>query len=155
MKRRIGLSLGADLCWPICYEEILERWSPQLNVGGDSIELEVERVSIRPFALAHRKRFDVVLDRVTHWYHTSREWIKKSILMDGLYVLNNPWTIQSMEKQTTYCADDGARAPRPRHLDASAERVRVHTRSGTHSRAVREAIRPSVRSASKSATPTL
>jgi hypothetical protein len=24
--------------------------------------------------------------------------------MDGLYVLNNPWTIQSMEKQTTYCA---------------------------------------------------
>ena len=22
--RRIGLSLGADLCWPICYEEILK-----------------------------------------------------------------------------------------------------------------------------------
>jgi hypothetical protein len=24
--------------------------------------------------------------------------------MDGLYVFNNPWAIQSMEKQTTYCA---------------------------------------------------
>ena len=24
--------------------------------------------------------------------------------MDGLYVLNNPWSLQSMEKQTTYCA---------------------------------------------------
>jgi hypothetical protein len=24
--------------------------------------------------------------------------------MDGLYVLNNPWSVQSMEKQTTYCA---------------------------------------------------
>jgi hypothetical protein len=24
--------------------------------------------------------------------------------MDGLYVLNNPWALQSMEKQTTYCA---------------------------------------------------
>jgi hypothetical protein len=24
--------------------------------------------------------------------------------MDGLYVLNNPWAVQSMEKQTTYCA---------------------------------------------------
>lgn len=104
MKRRIGLSLGADLCWPICYEEILARWSPSIDIDGQSIELEVERVSIRPFALKHRERFDVVLDRVTHWFNTSREWIKKAILMDGLYVLNNPWTIQSMEKQTTYCA---------------------------------------------------
>ena len=24
--------------------------------------------------------------------------------MDGLYVLNNPWAVQSMEKQTSYCA---------------------------------------------------
>ena len=23
--RRIGLSLGADICWPICFEEILAR----------------------------------------------------------------------------------------------------------------------------------
>jgi hypothetical protein len=26
------------------------------------------------------------------------------VLMDGLYVFNNPWSVQSMEKQTTYCA---------------------------------------------------
>ncbi len=45
-----------------------------------------------------------MLDRLTHWYHTSREWIKKAILMDGLYVFNNPWSVQSMEKHTTYCA---------------------------------------------------
>ena len=24
--------------------------------------------------------------------------------MDGTYVFNNPWSVQSMEKQTTYCA---------------------------------------------------
>ena len=24
--------------------------------------------------------------------------------MDGLYVFNNPWAVQSMEKHTTYCA---------------------------------------------------
>ena len=23
--RRIGLSLGADICWPICYQEIVKR----------------------------------------------------------------------------------------------------------------------------------
>ncbi|MDQ2696669.1 MAG: hypothetical protein M3Z21_15100, partial [Pseudomonadota bacterium] len=41
---------------------------------------------------------------LTHWYHTSREWIKKIIVMDDVYVFNNPWTLQSMEKHTTYCA---------------------------------------------------
>jgi len=29
---------------------------------------------------------------LTHWYHTSREWIKKAVIMDGLYVFNNPWS---------------------------------------------------------------
>ena len=25
ITRRIGLSLGADLCWPLCFEEIIRR----------------------------------------------------------------------------------------------------------------------------------
>jgi hypothetical protein len=49
-------------------------------------------------------RYDVVLDRLTHWYHTSREWIKKAVVMDGLYVLNNPFSLQAMEKHTSYVA---------------------------------------------------
>ncbi|MBZ0111019.1 MAG: hypothetical protein K8J08_01025, partial [Thermoanaerobaculia bacterium] len=47
-------------------------------------------------------------------YHTSREWVKKSILLDDTYVLNNPWSIQSMEKQTTYCAMMRLGMPVPR-----------------------------------------
>ncbi|HSF19020.1 MAG TPA: hypothetical protein VLK65_26075 [Vicinamibacteria bacterium] len=104
ITRRIGLSLGADLCWPICYEEILRRWNPRLRVGTDIVRFEVERVTIEPFDLRAPCRYDLVLDRLTHWYHLSREWIKKAVVMDGLYVLNNPWSIQSMEKQTTYAA---------------------------------------------------
>jgi hypothetical protein len=46
--------------------------------------------------------YDVVVDRLTHWFHTSREWIKKSVIMDGLYVFNNPWSVQSIQKATTY-----------------------------------------------------
>ena len=49
-------------------------------------------------------RYDVVLDRLTHWYHTSREWIKKAVVMNDLYVLNNPWSIQANEKHTSYAA---------------------------------------------------
>lgn len=104
VTRKIGLSLGADICWPICYQEIMKRLDLAIEWQGDRVTLEVERVTIEPFDLRQPCKYDVVLDRLTHWYHTSREWIKKAILMDGLYVLNNPWAVQSMEKQTTYCA---------------------------------------------------
>jgi hypothetical protein len=102
--RRIGLSLGADICWPICYEEIVKRLQLAIPWRGDTVGIDVERVSIEPFDLRQPVRYDLVIDRLTHWYHTSREWIKKAVIMDGLYVFNNPWSVQSMEKQTTYCA---------------------------------------------------
>jgi hypothetical protein len=102
--RKIGLSLGADICWPICYEELVRRLDLALPIGGDTVRFAVERVTIEPFGLRQPCPYDVVLDRLTHWYHPSREWIKKAVVMDDLYVLNNPWSIQSMEKQTTYCA---------------------------------------------------
>jgi len=102
--RRIGLSLGADICWPICYEGLLKELDLAIPDGNDTLTFEVERVHIEPFDLQQPCKYDVVIDRLTHWYHTSREWIKKAILMDDLYVFNNPWTLQSMEKLTTYCA---------------------------------------------------
>src|SRR5262245_47814690 len=102
--RRIGLSLGADICWPICYEEILRRLDLSLPIKGDQVRFEVEHVPIEPFDLRQSCKYDLVIDRLTHWFHSRREWIKKSIVMDGLYVFNNPWSVQSMEKSTTYCA---------------------------------------------------
>jgi len=104
ITRRIGLSLGADICWPICYEELLKRLDLHLAIDGDTVSIECDRVLIEPFDLQQPCRYDVVIDRLTHWYHTSREWIKKAILVNDLYVFNNPWTLQSMEKQTTYAA---------------------------------------------------
>ncbi len=102
--RRIGLSLGADLCWPICFEAILRQMKLSLPIDGETVTFESERVAIEPYDIRKGCPYDLVIDRLTHWYHTSREWIKKAILMDDLYVFNNPWSIQSMEKQTTYCA---------------------------------------------------
>ncbi len=102
--RKIGLSLGADICWPICYEEILKRLDLGVPSGTDTLRFETERVTIEPFDLRQPCQYDLVIDRLTHWYHTSREWIKKSVVMDGLYVFNNPWAVQAMEKHTSYCA---------------------------------------------------
>ena len=104
VTRKIGLSLGADICWPLCYEQILDKLQLAIAYQGDTVRIAVDRVTIEPFDLRQPCEYDVVLDRLTHWYHTSREWIKKAILMDGLYVLNNPWSVQSMEKHTSYCA---------------------------------------------------
>lgn len=102
--RNIGLSLGADLCWPAAYEAIMARLDLRIPFEGDTLRFEVERVSIEPFDLRQSCKYDVVIDRLTHWFHTSREWIKKAVIMDGLYVFNNPWSVQSMEKHTAYCA---------------------------------------------------
>lgn len=104
LHKRIGLSLGADLCWPQCFEDILTRLDPKLKVGKDTVTVSSDRVVIEPFDLEQKVEYDLVIDRLTHWYGVTREWIKKAVVMDGTYVFNNPWSVQSMEKQTSYCA---------------------------------------------------
>ena len=104
VTRQIGLSLGADICWPICFEEILRRLKLAIPWHGDTLSFEVSRVTIEPFDLRQPCRYDVVIDRLTHWYHTSREWIKKAVVLDDLYVFNNPWSVQANEKHTSYVA---------------------------------------------------
>ncbi|MCG3173158.1 MAG: hypothetical protein GMKNLPBB_01336 [Myxococcota bacterium] len=104
VTRRIGLSLGADLCWPACYEEILKRLKLSIPVDGDAVSFETERVTIEPFDLSQPVKYDLIIDRLTHWLPITREWIKKAVVMNGAYVLNNPFAIQAMEKNTTYVA---------------------------------------------------
>ncbi|SDL83460.1 ATP-grasp domain-containing protein [Aliiruegeria lutimaris] len=103
--KQVGLSLGADICWPIAYESLFEALTRDgLKIGKNTYDFALERVTIEPFSLHQPVKYDVVIDRLTHWYSTSREWIKKAILMDDLYVYNNPWSLQSNEKHTSYAA---------------------------------------------------
>lgn len=102
VTKRIGLSLGADICWPIAFTEILKRLDLAIPVGKDTVRFDVQRMTIDPFDLREPKRYDLVIDRLTHWYNTRREWIKKAVMMDDVYVFNNPWSVQSMEKSTSY-----------------------------------------------------
>ena len=102
--RRIGLSLGADICWPICFEALLAELDLAIPEGKDTLRFDVSRKPIEPFDLREPVKYDVVIDRLTHWYQPSREWIKKAIVADDLYVFNNPWSLQAMEKHTSYAA---------------------------------------------------
>ena len=114
VTRRIGLSLGADLCWPIAYRAILKRLDLRIPASDGTARFKVEDVTIEPFDLQQPGRYDLVIDRLTHWYFPTREWIKKSVVMDDLYVFNNPWSVQSMEKHTSYCAMMRLGLPVPR-----------------------------------------
>ena len=101
----IGLSLGADICWPICYESLFEGLKLDgMKWRGKSLDFTCDRVTIEPYSLHQPVKYDVVIDRLTHWYSLSREWIKKAILINDLYVYNNPWSLQSNEKHTSYAA---------------------------------------------------
>jgi hypothetical protein len=104
VTRSIGLSLGADICWPASYEALIQRLDLAIPYKGDTVRFKTSRVRVQPFDLEGSTEYDLVLDRITHWFMTTREWIKKITLMDGVYTLNNPWSIQANEKHATYCA---------------------------------------------------
>src|SRR5580658_2052110 len=100
----IGLLLGTEEDWPTAFEEILRRIGPVKDRGGSTHAFECERITIEPFGLRDRPRYDLVIDRLAYWYYVPREWLKKVALMDDVYLLNNPFTFQAMEKHAAYCA---------------------------------------------------
>lgn len=100
----LGLMLGNEEDWSGAFEELLRRVDPVLDEGGDRHRFTTERITIEPFNLRARPRYALVIDRLAHWYFVPREWLKKISLMDDVYLLNNPFTFQSMEKHAAYCA---------------------------------------------------
>ena len=100
----IGLLLGTEEDWPTAFEEILLRLGPVQGAGGSRHTFDCERITIEPFGLRDHPRYDLVIDRLAYWYYHPREWLKKVALMDGVYLLNSPFTFQSMEKHAAYCA---------------------------------------------------
>src|SRR5215472_16184955 len=88
-RHLIGLLLGTEEDWPLAFEELLRRIGPVTGPDGTLHSFDCERITI---------------DRLAYWYYHPREWLKKVALMDGVYLLNSPFTFQSMEKHAAYCA---------------------------------------------------
>jgi hypothetical protein len=100
----IGLLLGTEEDWPSAFEALVDRLGEILGEDGARHRLAVERITIEPFDLRDRPRYELVVDRLAYWYYHPREWLKKVALMDDVYLLNSPFTFQSMEKHAAYCA---------------------------------------------------
>ncbi|MGH3156988.1 MAG: ATP-grasp domain-containing protein [Streptosporangiaceae bacterium] len=103
-RHLVGLLLGTEEDWPRAFEEILRRLGPVAGPDGAKHAFDCERITIEPFRLRDRPRYELVIDRLAYWYYHPREWLKKAALMDGVYLLNSPFTFQSMEKHAAYCA---------------------------------------------------
>jgi hypothetical protein len=99
----IGLLLGAEEDWPRAFESVLRMVGP-LHADGEVHTFSTERLTIEPFRLDDPVRTPLVIDRLAHWYYHPREWLKKAALVNGTYLLNSPFTFQSMEKHSAYCA---------------------------------------------------
>ena len=100
----LGLLLGTEEDWPTAFESIVRRLGPVTDAAGSEHRYDVERIVIEPFDLRATPRYDLVIDRLAYWYYHPREWLKKVALMDDVYLLNSPFTFQSMEKHAAYCA---------------------------------------------------
>ena len=100
----IGLLLGTEEDWPRAFETLLARLGPVTDAAGTTHRFRSDRVTIEPFNLRDRPRHALVIDRLAYWYYHPREWLKKVALMDRVYLLNSPFTFQSMEKHAAYCA---------------------------------------------------
>jgi hypothetical protein len=104
VEHLIGMLLGTEDDWPRAYEALARRLGPVTDGSGTSHRINTERVAIEPFSLRDRPRHALVIDRLAYWYYHPREWLKKAALMDDVYLLNSPFTFQSMEKHAAYCA---------------------------------------------------
>ncbi len=99
----IGLLLGTEDDWPTAFEALIDRIG-DVSYRGERHRFHVERITNEPFDLRNKPRYSLVIDRLAWWYHLPREWLKKISLMDDVYLLNNPFTFQAMEKHAAYCA---------------------------------------------------
>jgi hypothetical protein len=103
-RHLIGMLIGTEEDWPGAFEAVMRRLDPTITLGDSAYTFATDRITIEPFNLRAVPRYSLVIDRLAHWYYVPREWLKKIALMNDVYLLNNPFTFQSMEKHSAYCA---------------------------------------------------
>jgi hypothetical protein len=105
VTKKLGLLLSDEDDWPNALEALARRFLVRpLSYGANDYSFDLERIRIHPFRLREPTSCDLVIDRLGWWHLNPREWLKKAAMVDGVYLLNNPFTFQSMEKHTAYCA---------------------------------------------------
>lgn len=103
-RKKIGLLIGDENDWPTTLQGLSNYYAKGIGWQENNYQLDYERIRIEPFPLTANIAYDVVIDRLAYWHLNPREWLKKAALLNQTYLLNNPFTFQSMEKHSAYCA---------------------------------------------------
>ncbi len=136
VKKKLGLLLGDEDDWPSALEALAAKFLKPIKKDRKTYEFELERVRIHPFSLSAPTSYNLVIDRLAWWHTTPREWLKKAAMVNGTYLLNNPFTFQSMEKHTAYCVMLRVGSAHPRNLADSTQRRPGHREVSPHRRAL-------------------
>ncbi len=104
ITKKIGMLLGDEVDWPATFESLIRRLKLNIKHRGETYQITTERVRIHPFRLDAPTSYNLVVDRLAYWNQHPREWLKKAAFLNDLYLVNNPFTFQAMEKHTAYCA---------------------------------------------------
>ncbi len=104
ITKKIGLLIGDEEDWPSALEALLKRLNLEIKYRRKTYRITTERIRIHPFDLRASTSYHLVIDRLAYWHLSPREWLKKVAFLNNVYLLNNPFTFQSMEKHTAYCA---------------------------------------------------
>ena len=132
----IGLSLGADICWPIAYESLLEGLKLDLKIGprpgGLRLRAGDDR-AVRPGAAGQVRRGDRPADALVH---DQPRVDKEGGRPQRPLCLQQP-LVDPVEREAHLLrGDDAAGAADPRDLDAAGEEVRARRRPGADAQAV-------------------
>ncbi len=137
----IGLLLGTEEDWPHAFETLLGRVGP-VKHEGTTHNVTSERITIEPFNLRAKPRYDLVVDRLAWWYFVPREWLKKVALMDDVYLLNSPVHVPGDGEARGLLRDAATRAEGPQdRADPAQEPAREHALR-VHGGEVQPALRP-------------
>jgi hypothetical protein len=103
-QRTIGLIVGREWSWPPAFIEEVQR----RDAG-----VRAEFVTLATPSLADPRRYDVVIDRISHEVPFYRSWLKHAQLQ-GVRVINNPlmWTADDKFFEATLAERMGIRSPK-------------------------------------------
>src|SRR5260370_37491930 len=100
----IGLLLGTEEDWPTAFEEILRRLGPVEGPDGSSHAFDCERITIEPFGLRDRPRYNLVIDRLAYRYYHTMGVLKKGERMGDADLLIKPIQLRSTEQHAAELA---------------------------------------------------
>ena len=128
VTKRIGLLPTFEVGMPVGLQRFFEFLDLKIKHKGETYQFECERLKVHPVDIREnvKERWDLFVDRTTHWHKFMRAYVQHAIY-DGVYVLNHPTTFNAINKHASFVMLErlGAKIPEtimiPQHTYVETE----------------------------------